>query len=278
MNPDPAVVAFSERASALWRQGALLACLEELEGAQSLLLDTPNLAAADVREGVAVRLGATRLRLGRLSEALTGLNDLLEASDSGYAALQLGNVLRYLGRRDEAEGHLKRAFIQARLQQDGVLAIAALTGLGELHLDAGAGRPALEAFGRALGLTEFSGDERPTVAPLAGLGHSHALNGNAAKGQALAERALLRARRHGDRVGVARARFTLAVAAGEVAGFELAELSARAAPHRPLWLRARYARWPALHPDERREAAASTRRMGMPEARHPTPGGEGGAG
>ena len=151
------------------------------------------------------------------------------------------------------------------------MAIAALSGLGELRLDTGDGRRAHEAFGQALGLTEFSSDERPTVAPLAGLGHSHAQSGNREKGRTLGERALERARRHGDRVGAARSLFTLATASGNVASFEAAELSARSAPHRPLWLRARYARLPTLHPDERREADAAARSMGIPDAHLPTP-------
>lgn len=265
VDPGAEVAALAERASRLWRQGALRACIEQLEAARIRLVDNPNLTSAEVREGVAVRLGAARIRLGRLREALPGLLALLDATDSGYASLQLGSALRHLGDEREAEHHLQRAYERARLGRDGVLAIAALCGVGELRLDADDERAALESFGQALGLSEFGSDERPSVAPLSGLARSHARGGNPAKGAELAQRALERAIRSHDRTGEARARHAVAVcAAPDRTLFERAERSARLAPHLPMWLHVRCGRWHDLDPSERGHTAAAAADMDMP--------------
>lgn len=232
----------------------------------ALLDDTPNLAPAEVREAVTVRHAASLLRLGQLFEAQRLLSALLAASGSGYAALQLGTVARYRGEYHQAREHFEAAFADATLRRDLALAIGAQTGLGDVHLDSGERRAALTAHGRALGLTEFSSDERPTVAPLAGLAQVHSLSGNRAKGRALALRALERARRHDHRVGTARAELALALASDRNEGFERAALAARVAPHLPLWLRIRCAQPQPLPHFERGEALRAARRMGMPEA------------
>ena len=230
---------FAEVAGAFWEAGRLREALLWLERA----LFT---ASVTERGPLLARVGAARIRLGELREAV----DALRAEpDDAYGALQLGNALRYLGRYEEAEAQLERTWKRAKATGDGALAVAVLCAQGEGALEQGEGRRAAELFGRALGLTEFGSDERLAVAPLAGLGHAHAVWGYPAKGREVARRALERADRAHDRVGVARALLALGVASEDAAVLERAEREAQAAPHAPLRLRAWVARL-ELRPDE----------------------------
>ena len=227
---------FSEVASAFVEAGRLREALWWLEKASG------RSESSAERARLLTRAGAARLRLGDLRGALEVLQGALEEDDNPYSALQLGNTLRYLGRYEEAYGYLERAWVGAKAAGDGALAVAALCALGEWSLDRAEGQEAAEKFGRALGLTEFSSDDRLTVAPLAGLGHAHAVWGYPAKGQAVARRALERAEVANDRVGAARALLALGVASGDAATLERAKEEAQTAPHAPLRLRAWVAR------------------------------------
>ena len=236
---------FAEVAGAFWEAGRLREALSWLERALFI-------ASADERSRLLVRVGAARIRLGELREAV----DALQASepDDAYGVLQLGNALRYLGRYEAAEARLERAWELAKATGDGALAVAVLCAQGEGALDQSEGQRAAELFGRAAGLTEFGSDERLTVAPLAGLGHAHAVWGYPAKGREVARRALERAEAARDRVGTARALLALGVASEDAAVLERAEREAQAAPHAPLRLRAWVARL-ELRPNEEPEDA-----------------------
>jgi tetratricopeptide (TPR) repeat protein len=254
------VTAAIDHAGELWREGALLACHDTLVTLQSDLARAPNLAPPDRREGVTIRLGAVRIRLGLLREAIPGLHELLTSTDQGYAALHLGAALRNLGEVDVAEAHLTRAFDQAKVVRDGVLAIAALCERSDLYLARGDTHRALEGFGQALGLSEFTSDPRPSVVPLSGLARIHARAGRRSKALEQAQRAYDRA---GDRIGRARALAATAEALDGEAGFERAAYAARVAPHLPLWV-AVAARAPAaLSPAHRSAAAAAASAAGM---------------
>jgi len=179
-----------------------------------------------------------QVRTGKLRQAVETLKG---CADFGYGALHLAHALRYLGEREAATHHFARAYERARKERDGVLAIAALCGQGEGALDTGDRRLALERFGKALGLTELSGNEALTVLPLAGLAQAQLLWGNRKKAAALGERALTRAHATQDASGTARTLLSLGVITGEAAYLEESVQTAQGAPHRPLELRARVA-------------------------------------
>jgi hypothetical protein len=129
----------------------------------------------------------------------------------------------------------------ARVRRDGPLAIASLCLRGDLALAAGRGAEALEAFGEALGLSEFATSEVASVTPLAGLARAHAVGRAPSKAASLARRARDRAERTGDLAGLARALLALGSAQGEAHTLSLAAETAERAPHRPLALHARLA-------------------------------------
>ena len=176
-----------------------------LSEALTLIEDTPNFVTSDEQATLQTRLGALYIRQGDLKNALRVLNAALVLSDNGYSALQLGNALRYLHEPQEARAHFTRAFNKAKASRDGTLAIAALCAEGELLIDETQAQAAVEHFGKALGITEFSGDEALTVAPLAGLAHAHVLWGNPSKALGLARRAQERAQRTRNPLGESRA-------------------------------------------------------------------------
>lgn len=243
-----------ERASALWNEGALRACLETLIEVSDVLARAPNLAPPERRDGVAIQLGAVLIRLGQPAEATEGLSELFDATGSGYAALHLGAAYRLLGEPDLALGLFETAFAEAKRDRDGVLAIATLCERGAQHLARDAHRAALESYGEALGLTEFTRDPRPSVAPLAGLAVVHAREGRARKAEGLARRALERS--EPDRVGRARALIALAECSGDARSSAAAAFAARVAPHVPLWV-AEVARRPDAVDTTHRGAAAA---------------------
>ena len=245
---------FAEVAGAFWEAGRLREALLWLERALFR-------ASASEHARLLARVGAARIRLGKLREAV----DMLEASEpeDAYGALQLGNALRYLGRYEAAAAVLERVWEGAKATGDGALAVAVLCAQGEGALDQGKGQAAAELFGRALGLTEFSSDERLTVAPLAGLGHAHAVWGYPAKGREVARRALERAERANDSVGAARALLALGVASEDEALLERAEREAQTAPHAPLRLRAWVARLELRPSKEVEDALAFAKELEM---------------
>lgn len=262
---------------------------EELErlGAHAFESGAPLQAAAlyeaAVRAGapprVRVRLAAVKIRLGLLESAVRDAGGARSGSSRGYAHLQHGNALRYLGEWEAAHTSLTAAkgIGEGRAGDgddglaDGILVIAAECALGELALDEDAPERAVPHFGRALGLTELARNDALTVAPLAGLAEAHARWRAPGKAPGLARRALERAKRVSDRAGAARALLALTVATRDPAHAAAAELEALQAPHVPLWVRIGSLRfsWLGEIMDEasRREAYAVAAWAGMrPEA------------
>ena len=137
---------FAEVAGAFWEAGRLREALLWLERALFR-------ASADEHARLLVRVGAARIRLGELREAVDTLGAF--EPDDAYGALQLGNALRYLGRYEEAQGYLERAWARAKATGDGALAVAVLCAQGEGTLDQGKGQAATELFGRALGVNRI---------------------------------------------------------------------------------------------------------------------------
>ena len=228
----------------LWRLAALEPAQAHLQAVLAYLRKEPYALNAQEHSRVWLRQGMVLLRLGQLSDALPCLYDALEMSDDGYAALQLGNALRYLGEYDEASGHLTRAFNKAKAERDGTLAIAALNAQGELALDQGQGQNAVEAFGQALGITEFDRDESPSILPLAGIAHGQALWGYPHKGLSVVHKAWQRLPQQPDPALSARVRLAWAhvhQANGDndsaLQQLQQAAADAERAPHQPLYLR-----------------------------------------
>ena len=228
----------SSVALSLWQVGRLEEVVDLLESAVEGLESSDK----DKVPMLLTRVGAAHIRLGGLQTAVNRLYDALELSDNGYAALQLGNALRYLGEFEEAAGHLTRAFHKAKEGRDGALAIAALCAQGELALDEGEAQAAIELFGKGLGLTELGGHEPLSIAPLAGLSQAHSAWDYPKKAVEVGEKALQRAETAADSVGKARALLSLGLAKQEVELLKESEREAKNAPHRPLELRAKVAR------------------------------------
>ena len=225
-------------AAVLWSAGRISDAADALERTLKLLKETPNFVTSDEQAVLMTRLGAARIRLGKLNEALGPLYDALELSDNGYSALQLGNALRYLGEHEEAGGHFQRAFNRAKAERDGTLAHATLCAQGELALDQKQAQVAVERFGQALGLSEVANDDALSIPPLAGLGQAHTLWGYPSKGADIASKALERAQALKDSVGIARSLLSLGIAQNNLQHLQNAEKEALCAPHQPLALRA----------------------------------------
>jgi hypothetical protein len=243
-------------------------------------LDDGDVVGGPQRARLEARRGQLRTFLGRLELAEAGLRRARRASADPYLDLQLVAVLGWRGdaaARREAAELLPPLRAQARRLRDGPLAIAAACLAGESALRDGDADAAARAYGEALGISEFASSEAASVAPLAGLATAHARGRAPGKAAPMARRALERARRVGDRAGVARSLAALAEAERRSELFLTAADEADAAPHRPLALACRVAAAEAgrAAPDDlaarartmgahdlgaRAEAAAATRR------------------
>jgi len=202
----------------------------------------PSPLGPEARSRLHARLGQLRIFLGRVDDALDVLYEAPAGVEDGYVELQIASALVWRGDAGalaEAERRAAHASELARRHRDGPLQIGALCVRGEAALARGRSRDAVEAFGEALGVSEFSTSEAVSVHPLAGLALAHLGWRAPAKAAPLAGRALRRAERVGDPAGRARALLALGIAEGEVARLQAAAQAAEAAPHRPLALRAR---------------------------------------
>lgn len=236
-----------------------------VDGVRTLERDTGLDAQRRVR--LWARAGQLAVFAGRIDHALRFMYDASTLAEDGYLALQLGNALTWYGDEpsiEEAEGHFARALTHARRARDGPLAIGALCGRGEAELWRERPEAARASFGEALGITEFSSGDAPTITPLAGLASAHAATGLPGKAGRLAERALERALRVGDVAGEARARLVAARIGGDRDGLLRAAETAERAPHRPLALRAKVEAW-RRDPDEtvRTRLLAEARAAGL---------------
>ncbi|MDZ7707671.1 MAG: hypothetical protein U5J97_07205 [Trueperaceae bacterium] len=188
------------------------------------------------------RLGQLRIFLGRIDDAVGVLYEALGSWEDGYLELQLAAALVWRGDAEalaEGERRAGHASALARRHRDGPLQIGASCVRGEAALALGRPRDAVEAFGEALGVSEFSTSEAVSVVPLAGLALAHLGWRAPAKAAPLASRALGRAQRVRDPAGIARALLALGLAERDAARLVEAAKAADAAPHRPLALRAR---------------------------------------
>lgn len=205
-------------------------------------LDGPEAWPAAARARLEARRGQLRVFLGRLEAATIGLRAARHRAGDPYLDLQLAAALAWRGdpeARSEALRLARSVRSDARLTRDGPLAIAASCLVGEAALEDGQPEDALRAFGEALGISEFASSDAASVLPLVGLARAHARGRAPGKAAPLAQRALERARRTGDRAGEARALMALAEAEPNPERFLEAAMVATSAPHRPLALEAR---------------------------------------
>jgi tetratricopeptide (TPR) repeat protein len=200
----------------------------------------PDLNPDETRDAQ-VNLGAALVRSGRLQDAVQALEMLPPSGSSrGWGLVHLGNAHRWAGRLEDAVHHADEAFMVAKQESDGHLAIAALIVKGEALLDGavlGKHEPkdAVIAFGQGVGISEMLGEDA-SAGVLAGLAHAHAIWGNKAKALEGAEKAFKRARAAKDSVSATRALLAL-YAATHIGSFARNALSeARLCQHRPLEL------------------------------------------
>jgi tetratricopeptide (TPR) repeat protein len=198
----------------------------------------PDLTPSDASEAQ-VNLGAALVRCGRLQDAVQALEILPQSGSSrGWGLVHLGNAHRWMGKLEDAVRHADEAFLIAKQESDGHLAIAALIVKGESLLDRaviGKHEPkdAVIAFGQGVGISEMLGEDA-SAGVLGGLAHAHAIWGNKAKALEGAEKAFKRARAAKDGVSATRALLAL-YAATHIGSFARNALSeARLCQHRPL--------------------------------------------
>ncbi len=207
------------------------------KSAEHLQRALPNLhgIAAD---HVKANLASALIRVGKPKAVIALLEPMpnhLEAK--GWALVHLANAYRIL---DDLENSLKfalDAFQISNLEQDGFMAVAALTVQGEAllekaMLEAVNPKEAVIAFGKAVGISEVLGEDA-SAGVLAGLGHAHAVWGSKNKALEVSEKAFKRARAAKDAANTTRALLAL-YATTKIGSFARNALTeARIAGHKP---------------------------------------------
>jgi tetratricopeptide (TPR) repeat protein len=228
----------------------------------------PNLTGAAKLEAT-VNLGAALVRLGRLNEAVAVLEDFPVSPSQGWALLHRANARRFAGQLEAAIRDADAAYRAAAADEDGHLAVAALSVKGEALLEEAMSRgtepkEAIIAFGKAFGISEILGEDG-SAGTLAGLAHAHLVWGNQHKALEQGEKAFKRARAAHDGSSVIRALLALHAITriGSFARNALQE--AKNFQHKPLELHAALC---VLEKDPNPELVASTlelaRRIGSP--------------
>jgi tetratricopeptide (TPR) repeat protein len=225
-----------ELANFHWRRKRILETAQVIEAAIPLLEPSAKLEAS-------VNYAAVLVRLGRLEEALTALETLPESEKKsrGWALLHRANALCFLERYSECIENAEAAFVEARKNGDGFLAMSAKTIAGEALLQQailGNSEPkeAVISLGQAVGISEVLSEDASALT-LAVLAHAHAIWGAKQKALEMAERSFKRARSAKDSTATIRALISL-YAITKIGSFARNALTeARATMHQPLLLR-----------------------------------------
>ncbi len=247
-NPIHAFAVHRVLANHHWVRNEIAECVKQLQFAIRLGQNSTEepIHFAETK----VNLGAALTRLGCMNEALEILKTIDQnLPDSfGWALLHMANAHRFLGNFLAAKEHSLAAFKIAKKESDGDLAVAAICLEAEVLLteakqkqtqtaEPDLAKPALIAFGRALGIAEGLGDAA-SIGPLAGLCEAHALWGNKQKALELGERAYKRARVENDAVAATRALLAL-FATTKIQSFaQNAYAESKLANHKPFELMA----------------------------------------
>ncbi len=204
------------------------------EHLQSALPHLQGVAADHVKANLASAL----VRIGKPKEVIALLEQLpnhLEAK--GWALIHLANTYRILDDLENAVKFALEAFEISSLEQDGFMAVAALTVQGEALLEKSIlegvnPKDAVIAFGKAVGISEVLGEDA-SAGVLAGLGHAHAVWGSKNKALEVSEKAFKRARAAKDASNTTRALLAL-YATTKIGSFARNALTeARVAGHKP---------------------------------------------
>ena len=187
---------------------------------------------------VKANLASALVRIGKPKEAIRLLEKLPEHREAkGWALVHLANAYRILDDLERARILALDAFDISSLEQDGFMAVAALTVQGEALLEKAMlegvnPKEAVIAFGKAVGISELLGEEA-SAGVLAGLGHAHAVWGSKNKALEVAEKAFKRARAAKDASNTTRALLAL-YATTKIGSFARNALTeARVAGHKP---------------------------------------------
>lgn len=214
-----------------WRLNHPEKSVEHLQIALPLVLG----AKAD---HVKANLASALIRVGKPKDVIALLEPLPEHLEAkGWALVHLANAYRIL---DDLEKSLKfalKAFDISNLEQDGFMAVSALTVQGEALLEKAIlegvnPKDAVIAFGKAVGISEVLGEDA-SAGVLAGLGHAHAVWGSKNKALEVSEKAFKRARAAKDAANTTRALLAL-YATTKIGSFARnALIEARVAGHKP---------------------------------------------
>jgi hypothetical protein len=231
INPEFSAEISLELASFEWRLNHPEKSAEHLQMALPYL---PDIKADHVKANLASAL----IRAGRPKEVIALLESLPEHSEAkGWALVHLANAHRIL---DDLKNSLKfalEAYDISSLEQDGFMAVAALTVQGEALLEKAIleglnPKDAVIAFGKAIGISEVLGEDA-SAGVLAGLGHAHAVWGSKNKALEVSEKAFKRARAAKDAANTTRALLAL-YATTKIGSFARNALTeARVAGHKP---------------------------------------------
>jgi hypothetical protein len=204
---------------------------------EHLQMALPNLSGIQ-GELVKANLASVLIRVGKPGQVIALLEQLPEHLEAkGWALIHLANAYRIL---DDLENSLKfalEAFDISNLEQDGFMAVAALTVQGEALLEKAIlegvnPKESVIAFGKAVGISEVLGEDA-SAGVLAGLGHAHAVWGSKNKALEVSEKAFKRARAAKDAANTTRALLAL-YATTKIGSFAHNALTeARVAGHKP---------------------------------------------
>ncbi len=231
LEPRFAGLLYLEMAKFYWRRNRVGETVQTIELALPLLEPYKRLEAS-------VNYAAALVRFGCLQAALRALETLPTGEARGWALLHRANALRFLGQHAESLEYADAAFAFSKDDEDGFLAMSALTITGEVLLEQAITnntepKDAAIALGKAIGIAEVLSEEASALT-LAVLAHTHAIWGAKQKALEMGERAFKRARAAKD--GTATVRALLALFAitkiGSFARNALAE--AKAITHKPL--------------------------------------------
>jgi hypothetical protein len=207
------------------------------KSAEHLQIALPHLQGIKA-DHVKANLASALIRVGKPKDVIALLERLPEHLEAkGWALVHLANAYRIL---DDTENSLKfalEAYDISSLEQDGFMAVAALTVQGEALLerailDGVNPKDAVIAFGKAVGISEVLGEDA-SAGVLAGLGHAHAVWGSKNKALEVSEKAFKRARAAKDAANTTRALLAL-FATTKIGSFARNALTeARVAGHKP---------------------------------------------
>jgi tetratricopeptide (TPR) repeat protein len=231
INPEFGAEISLELASFEWRLNHPEKSVEHLQMALPHLQDIKA-------DHVKANLASALIRVGKPKEVIALLEKLpnhIEAK--GWALVHLANAYRILDDLEQSVKLALEAFEISSLEQDGFMAVAALTVQGEALLEKAIlegvnPKEAVIAFGKAVGISEVLGEDA-SAGVLAGLGHAHAVWGSKNKALEVSEKAFKRARAAKDASNTTRALLAL-YATTKIGSFARNALTeARVAGHKP---------------------------------------------